>query len=112
VTPQTIIARTDAAIALYGSTVTLQRTDSDLSGAEIIMQSVTCPAAVRTFGPQDLESGEVVDIRVVLSPTGLGGFMPKRDDKIIIDGRESNIVQIAPLSFGGQLCRVNLLCRG
>jgi hypothetical protein len=114
VSPQTIIARTDAAIAGYGQTVTLQRTSVDpATGAETVAQSVTCPAAVRTFGPQDLEAGEVVDIRVVVSPTGLGVFgLPSRDDKIVIDGNPSNVVQVAPLYYGATLCRVNLLCRG
>jgi len=49
----------------------------------------------------------------VLSPTGLGTFgIPSRDDILVIDGNPSNIQEIAPLSYGGMLCRVNLLCRG
>jgi hypothetical protein len=68
---------------------------------------------VRNFGPQDLAAGEVQDIRVVLSPTPLSTFgLPSRDDRIVIDGNPSNIEQIAPLYYGGQLVRVNLLCRG
>lgn len=113
-TPQIIIARTDAAIAGYGQSVTLQRTAVDpATGGITVAAEVTCPAAVRTFGPQDLESGEVVEIRVVVSPTGLGSFgLPTRDDRIVIYADPSNIVQVAPLYYGGQLCRVNLLCRG
>lgn len=112
-TPQTIIAATDRAIAGYGQTVTLQHTAEDpATGAITIADEVTCPAAVRNFGPQDLEAGQVLEIRVVVSPTGLGAFVPRRDDRILIDGNESNITQIAPLYYGGQLCRVNLLCRG
>ena len=113
-TPQTIIARTDAAIAGYGQTVTLQRTAVDpATGGITVAEEVTCPAAVRNFGPQDLEAGEVQEIRVVVSPTGLGSFgLPSRDDRILIDGDPANITQIAPLSYGGQLVRVNLLCRG
>jgi hypothetical protein len=44
----------------------------------------------------------------------LGNFgIPRRDDHIIIgSGNPSNIEQIAPLYYGGLLCRVNLLCRG
>lgn len=112
-TPEVIIAETDKAIAGYGQTVTIQRTavDPDTGGITVADQ-VTCPAAVRTSAPQDLE-GDVVDIRVVLSPTGLGAFgVPSRDDRIIIDGNPSNIEQIGPLYYGGTLCRVNLLCRG
>lgn len=113
-TPQVAIARLDAAIAGYGQSVTLQHTAVDgATGGITVAQEITCPAAVRNFGPQDLEAGEVQDIRVVVSPTGLGSFgVPLRDDRILIDGNPANITQIAPLSYGGTLVRVNLLCRG
>jgi hypothetical protein len=112
-TPQVLIARLDAAIAGYGQSVTLQRTAVDANGAVSVAEQLECPAAVRKFGPQDLEAGGVQEIRVVLSPASLGSFgVPSRDDRILIDGNESNIIQIAPLDYGGQLVRVNLLCRG
>lgn len=109
----TLIARLDAAIAGYRQTVTLQHTAVDADGAVTVTDRLDCPAAVRTFGPQDLEAGDVQDIRVVLSPSGLGTFgMPNRDDRIVINGNPSNIIQIAPLAYGGTLVRLNLLCRG
>jgi len=113
-TPQTLIERLDAAIAGYGQSVTLQHTTVDpTTGATTVADEVTCPAAVRNFGPQSLEPGEAPEIKVVLSPTGLGSFgVPGRDDVILIDDNPSNITEIAPLSYGGQLVRVNLLCRG
>ena len=113
-TPAVIIAETDKAIAGYGQTITLQHTAVDpATGGITVADQVTCPAAVRNFGPQDLEAGEVMEIRVVVSPTGLGSFgIPSRDDRILIEGDPANIVQIAPLYYGGTLCRVNLLCRG
>ena len=109
-----MVARLDAAIAGYGQSVTLQHTTVDASGAVTVADEVTCAAAVRKSGPQDLEFGEgVQDIRVIVSPMGLGAFgLPSRDDRIVIDGDPANIVQIAPLSYGGILVRVNLLCRG
>jgi hypothetical protein len=114
VSPHTIISRTDAAIAGYGQTVTLQRTAVDLTTGMIsVTETIDCPAAVRTSAPQALEGGDVVDIRVVVTPTGLGSFgLPSRDDRIVINGNPSNIETIGPLYYGGQLCRVNLLCRG
>lgn len=113
-TPQTLISRLDAAIAGYGQSVTLQRTAVDpATGTISVTDTVDCPAAVRTSAPQALEGGEVVDIRVIVSPTGLGNFgLPSRDDRIVINGNPSNIETIGPLYYGGQLCRVNLLCRG
>ena len=109
-----IIDRLDIALALYGQTVTLQRTAIDAStGAITVTQEVTCPAKFRTFFPQDLQAGDVQDITVILSPTSLGGFgLPSRDDRIMIDDNPSNVEQIGPLYFDGQLVRVNLLCRG
>ena len=109
----TCIAALDRALAGYGQSVTLQRTAVDAAGDVSVAESVTCPAAVRNFGPQDLEAGGVQEIKVIVSPTGLGAFgLPSRDDRILIDGNPANIVQIAPLSYGGALVRVNLLCRG
>jgi len=114
VSPQTLIARLDAAIAGYGQTVTLQRTAVDpVTGAISVSDTVDCPAAVRTSAPQALEGGDVIDIRVIVSPSSLGTFgIPSRDDRIVIEGNPSNIETIGPLYYGGQLCRVNLLCRG
>jgi hypothetical protein len=113
-TPRTIIAELDRAIAGYGQSVTLQRTAVDnTTGGVTVAAEVTCPAKFRTFGPQDLAAGEVQDISVVISPTALGTFgLPSRDDRILLAGNPSNIEQIAPLYYGGQLVRLNLLCRG
>lgn len=113
-TPQTLIARLDAAIAGYGQTVTLQRTAVDpVTGAISVSDTVDCLAAVRTSAPQALEGSDVIDIRVIVSPSSLGSFgIPSRDDRIVIEGNPSNIETIGPLYYGGQLCRVNLLCRG
>jgi hypothetical protein len=109
-----MIARLDTGLAGYGQTVTLQRTTQDSDGAVTVVDSADCPAKVRPYTPQDLEAGEVADIRVILSPTSLVTFgLPKRDDRIVIeDDNPSNIEQIEPLYYGGQIVRVNLLCRG
>jgi hypothetical protein len=112
-TPGYLTRRLDRAIAKYGKTVSLQRTAVDANGAITVTLSVDCPAVLREFVPQDLEAGEVQDIRVILSPTSLAAFgVPARDDRILIESNPSNVEQIAPLYFGGQLVRVNLLCRG
>ncbi len=109
-----MIDRLDAALTGYGQTVTLQRTTVDsATGAITVSESVDCAAAVRTTGPQDLEAGEVVPIRVIVSPTGLGTFgIPSRDDRLLIAGDPANITQVAPLYYGGQLVRVHLTARG
>jgi hypothetical protein len=108
------IASLDRTLALYGQKVTIQHTAIDpATGAVTVSQEVTCSAKVRPYGPQDLEAGNVTDIQVILSPTGVGAFgIPTRDDRIVIDANPSNVEQIAPLYFGGELVRINLLCRG
>jgi hypothetical protein len=114
VTPQNIIARLDAALSHTGESVTLQHTAVDsATGGVSVTGEVTCPAQIRSYAPQDLEAGDVQDIRVILSPNGLGAFgIPSRDDRILINANPSNIEQIGPLYYGGELVRVNLLCRG
>jgi hypothetical protein len=113
-TPEVIVNRLDRALAYTGENVTLQHTSIDAaSGAITVSEEVTAPAHIRAYAPQDLAAGEVQDIRVILSPTGLGTFgVPSRDDRIVINGNPSNIEQVGPLYYGGQLVRVNLLCRG
>jgi hypothetical protein len=113
-TPRTIIAGLDRALAYTGENVTLQHTTIDGStGGITVSAEITCPAQIRSYAPQDLSAGDIQDIRVVLSPTGLGAFgIPSRDDRIVIKGNPSNIEQIGPIYYGGQLVRVNLLCRG
>jgi hypothetical protein len=113
-TPQTMVTGLDRALSHTGESVTLQRTAIDGStGGITVSDEVTCPAQVRSYAPQDLTAGDVQDIRVIVSPTGLGTFgLPSRDDRIIIKGNPSNIEQIGPIYYGGRLVRVNLLCRG
>lgn len=113
-TPQHMIAALDTALAGYGQAVTLQHTAVDADGAITVTDEIDCPAKVRPYGPQDLEAGEVKEIKVILSPTSLGAFgIPNRDDRIFVEvDNPSNVEQIEPLYYGGQLVRVNLLCRG
>jgi hypothetical protein len=114
VTAAQCIASLDRSLALYGQTVTIQHTAIDpATGAITVSDQVTCSAKVRPYGPQDLVAGNVQDIQVIVSPTGVGSFgIPTRDDRVLIDGNPSNVEQIAPLYFGGDLVRINLLCRG
>ena len=117
-----MIARLDAAIARSGETVTLQRTATDdATGAVVVTDEITCPAHIRAAEPQDLIDTDAPAIRVILSATALAQTsgspavafgMPGRDDRIVIRGNPSNIYQVATLYYGGELVRVNLLCRG
>lgn len=116
------IARLDRSIARAGDTVTIQRTATAATGAVTVTEQVVCPAHVRASAPQSLlDEGGVQEIRVIVSSTALLALtgsppaafgLPVRDDRILIQDRPSNIVEIAPIYHGGELVRVNLLCRG
>jgi hypothetical protein len=104
-TPQTLISRLDAAIAGYGQTrhLAAHRGRSGDRRQRPFPNRSRSPAAVSNFGPQSLESGESQEIRVVLSPTGLGSFgVPSRDDIILIDGSPSQHHRDrAAVNYGG-----------
>lgn len=116
------IARLDRSLARTGETVTIQRTATDAAGAvTVVSQLADAPAHVRASAPQDLIEGGVREIRVVVSATRLLAAtgsppaaygLPAIDDRILIQGDASNIVEVAPIYYGGALVRVNLLCRG
>jgi hypothetical protein len=116
------IARLDRSIARAGDSVTIQRTSTAGTGAVTVTEQVVCPAHVRASAPQALlDEGGVREIAVIVSATPLltpagsppAAFgLPARDDRILIQGDPSNIVEIAPIYYGGALVRVNLLCRG
>lgn len=105
------LGRLNRAIAKAGDTVTLQRLVIDGDGTTSVSAAATCPAFVRAAAPTDLVEGR--DTRVVLSATSLGAFgIPQRDDRILIEGNPASIVEIEPIYRGGELVRINLLCRG
>lgn len=115
------IARLDRSIARAGDSVTIQRTATAGTGAVSVTEQLVCPARVRASVPQDLVDGSVREIAVIISATPLttpagsppAAFgLPARDDRILIEGEPSNIVEVAPIRYGGSLVRVNLLCRG
>jgi hypothetical protein len=111
-----LVSRLDAAIAKYQPLqLTLQRIAIDPATGEtfVFRQVADIPAFILNFVPQDLDAGEVQDIRVTISPRWLETFgLPERDDQIITKGNPSNVEQIGPKYFCGQCVRVNMLCRG
>lgn len=123
-TAATKIARLDRSIARTGETVTLRRLSADGStgATSTVRELADCPAHVRASAPQDLVEPGVTEHRVILSATHLLAAnigsppvafgIPRRDDRIIIQGEDANIQEIAPIYYGGALVRVNLTCRG
>lgn len=106
------IRRLDRSIARAGDSVILERLSIDGDGAPSVSAAVTCPAFVRASAPQDLVEGGAPETKVVLSASSLSGFgVPQRDDRVVIRETVSSIVEISPIYRGGELVRVNLLCR-
>lgn len=107
------LARLDRSIARAGDSVVLQRLAIDADGTTSVAAAATCPAFVRARSPQDLVESGAPDTDVVLSASSLGEFgLPVRDDRIVIRGAAANIIEVAPIYRGGELVRVNLVCRG
>lgn len=109
------ITALDQAIAYVGEPLTFQKIAVDGDGAETVTLEVSCNGNVRASIPQDLESSDVTDIEVIVSPTGLAAFgVPTRDDRLVlgVSGKICNMIEIAPIYVMGVLVRVNLKCRG
>lgn len=117
------IARLERSIARAGGSIVLERLVVDMTtGAESVLMSITVPAWIRSSDPQDLLVSDVRDIRIVVSPTllleaSIGSppvafGLPKRDDRAIVEGISTNLQDVMPISWGGQIVRINLLARG
>jgi hypothetical protein len=121
------IARLNRSIARTGETVTIRRTSSDGTGAVTIVAEIVCPAHVRFSKPQDILSGkdDVTEAKLILSGSALAQTIgsppvafgvPNKDDIIVINSADpphpTNVAEVKTIYYGGQLVRVNLLCRG
>jgi hypothetical protein len=85
----------------------------------------TCRAFVRDYRPEELMGGIVLgDSKVSLGGAALAKLMqvqppggvlmnvPRKNDKIVVRGRQRNIEGVAPIAIGGQIVRIDLLVRG
>lgn len=125
------IARLNRSIARTGQTVTLQRTAVDAGGTVTVTEQIDCPAHIRASQPQDISAVEgryedVTEIRIILSSTYLAQTtgsppvafgLPRVDDIALVERapaeiKPTNVKIIKPIYYGGQLVRVELLCRG
>ena len=110
--PAACIAALDRALAANGEDIVLRRmthvgtisTPSDRPGIR---------AHVRGYRPDELV-GNIAqgDRRVILSPTGLGGDLPKRGDFVLIAGRSCKIEAAPEIRVGGVVVRIELQVRG
>lgn len=122
------IRELDAALAQYGQSVTLRRVT--LTNGVRSNFDAPCKASVRNYQPQELVTGTALiqgDSLAVLSPTDLRNsgwpgtqtelatddqLIPRKDDKLVVSGRERNVQAATPFFIGDALVRLELQCRG
>jgi hypothetical protein len=119
--PARAIAMLDRQLAAHGQTVTLRRPGTPAVSADL-------PAFVRGYKPQELVGAITQgDSEVTLSPThiaesgwpgalaqvdGTDAAVPRKGDKVVIQGRLRNVEAAVPIYLAGTLVRVNLTVRG
>lgn len=126
--PDECIAALDSALADAGQDIVLRRIVGQ--GAAAINIDVKCRASVRTYRlREDATVGGVAQavVIVTISPTQIanaqwpGGTRPgqtvspstpRRNDRLIIDGRIRNINAVTPVSVGNQAVRFDMQIEG
>lgn len=117
----------DAALAEVGEDIRLQRLTLGPNGTQIPFE-VTCRAAVRQYQPSELTDGVIQgDSHIIISPTEIikaqwpgatpqssdvDKRVPRKGDRVIVQGRARAVEAAAPFYLGGELVRLELQCRG
>ena len=119
------ISALDRGLAARGQDVILRRISG--SGPSATSIDVACRAVVRGYRPEELVGGIAQgDSQVILSPSEIrssgwpdpGGSpsgsasLPKKGDKLIVQGRMRTIEAVAPIQVAGELVRIDLQVRG
>jgi hypothetical protein len=119
------ISALDRGLAARGQDVILRRISG--SGPSATSIDVTCRAVVRGYRPEKLVGGIAQgDSQVILSPSeirssgwpDLGASpsgtasLPRKGDKLIVQGRMRTIEAAAPILIAGELVRIDLQVRG
>ena len=119
------ISALDRGLAARGQDVILRRISG--SGPSATSIDVACRAVVRGYRPEELVGGIAQgDSQVILSPSEIrssgwpdpGGSppgsvsLPRKGDKLIVQGRMRTIEAAAPILIAGELVRIDLQVRG
>lgn len=111
--PGSLIRGLDAALLDAGETVTVRRWLAP-SGTPRPKTDITAKASVRAVKPEELVGSlTMTGSKVVLSPTGLAALLPlKIGDKIVIQGRERDVVLPKPIFVQDVVVRIDLMVAG
>lgn len=123
--PEVAINALDRALVISGQDCTLRRIYGQAGGAQT-NADMTVRAVVRAFQPQELVAGiDQGNVKAILSPTEISqsGWpngtevasstspnpnMPRRNDRLIVDGRVYTVQSVNPISMGNKLVRIEL----
>lgn len=114
-TPGAAIAQLDRQVAAHGQEVTLRRVVPNAAAIEATVRGV-----VRGYRPEQITDGITMGAsQVILSPSALIGTpfeaeesWPRKNDKVIINGRVRNIEAPDPIKVNDVLVRFNLQVAG
>jgi len=126
-TPQAAIAMLDRQLAKHGADCILRRIVG--TGANTMPVDVTVRARVDAYAKEELVNDIAeTDSKVVMSPTQIsaaqwpGGelpslsvvdpSLPRRNDKLVVDGRVRNIEFVDPVTLAGELVRIEMRISG
>lgn len=122
-----VIAALDRALAIAGSDAILRRIYG--SGGNLVNSDVGVRVKANAVTEKELESGIAqTDSKVIMSPSQIasaqwpGGelpsrtvpdpTLPRRMDKLIVDGRVRNVEFVEPIRFAGELVRIEMRISG
>lgn len=125
--PSEAIAMLDRFLETDGKDCILRRVYG--TAGNIIVSDVTVRAKVSAYSETELVGGIVqTDSRVIMSPSQItaaqwpGGeltsssvpdpTLPRRNDKLIVDGRVRNVEFVNPADIGGTLVRIEMRIAG
>lgn len=106
----------EAEVTTYGQQVILRRLDA-LTGTSLTQTDVTLFAVVRGYQPQQLV-GNIAegDRRVIIGNKAILAAEwpgpPRRNDRVVIDGKETNIIACDTANVGGEIVRHDIQVRG
>lgn len=111
-TPAGWIAQLDRMLARAGTSVSISRAaDGDAPSAQVD----DVPATVRGYDAAALPAGiNQAAVKIIVSPSALGGFEPRRGDFVTVAGETDRriVLAVAPIRVGATVVRFEIAARG
>lgn len=102
-TPAQAIAALDRQLGAHGSKVFFARQNAPQQEAR---------AFVRGYKSEELIGLiKQTDRKLIVSPTSLGGFLPKEKDRTMVSGKPGSVEDVDPVEVDGVVVRYNIRVR-